>query len=163
MKKILSLAIFATIACIASAQVPATEKLIDCQIYLYCDDEGELFVNGLPVIKATDYQRVFESKVPLKRGDIITATVKDKQGGPGGFWAILVLKNNAPLAASKDFEYTTAPNPDWRTNPALTGFKKPRLSRLDNFALGNAKNPQRAWSQQADRNFETLHFKFVVP
>ena len=172
MKTLLLLILVAVLPCITIAQAPSTpqplvptnaQQPVECQVYLYCDDLGELFINGVSALKATDYERVFDAKLPLKRGDIITASVTDKQGGPGGFWAILILKNNIPLAASKDFRYTTAPKPDWRTNSSLDGFRQPQLSPLKNFALGTAKNPQRAWSQPSDRHFATLHFKYVIP
>ena len=172
MKTLLSLLLLSFLPCVSSAQTQTTpqplasksaQEPVECQVYLYCDDEGELFINGVSALKATDYQRTFEAKLSLKRGDIITASVTDKQGGPGGFWAILILKNNVPLAASKDFRYTTAPNPDWRTNPSMDGFRQPQLSPLKKFALGNAKNSQRGWSQPSDRHFATLHFKYVVP
>lgn len=149
-------------ASIMSPQLLAAE-LGMCHVFMLCDDEGELFVNGKSVLKANDYQRTFTAQVVIQSGDVLAATVTDKQGGSGGFWSILILRDDKTLVASKDFSYNVAPNPDWKTDVAMKGFKKPRLSLLKDRAMGNVKKPDKAWSQEVDRTYGTLNFKCVVP
>lgn len=161
----LSLSAFAQ-APLAPPKLPgkAMEEATECQIYMYCDDMGELYVNGTSILRSADWTTSHAVKHPLKKGDVITANVTDKQGGPGGRFAIVILKNEVPIVTAKNFRYATEGKGDWQTNPAIIGFKKPNLTPLTSMALpGGVKNVQSAWAEKKDGNIATIYFKCVVP
>ena len=132
------------------------------QAHVYCDDVGELFVNGSSVLKMDNWTKPFEVPLKIAKGDVITALVKDAQGGPGGAFSILVLRDDKVFLDVKDFRYATNPKPDWQTNPSMAGFRWPEFSPLTTISLGNAKNLQKAWTEPRDQRFGTIYFKTVV-
>jgi len=132
------------------------------QAHVYCDDVGELFVNGNSVLRMDNWTKPFEVALEIKKGDVITAIVKDAQGGPGGAFSILVLRDDKNFIDIKDFRYATDPKPDWQTNPSMAGFRWPEFSPLTTISMGNAKNLQKAWTDPKDRRFGTIYFKTIV-
>ena len=133
-----------------------------CKVYLFCDDTGELFVNGRLILKATNWTKPFETDLDLKRGDIITVTVTDAQGGPGGAFSILVMRESKTFLDVKDFRYAVKTDPDWKETPSMSDFRRPDFFPLTTISMGNAKNLQKAWTTPKDRRFGTIYFKSVV-
>ncbi len=140
----------------------AEETASQYHAHVYCDDVGELFVNGNLVLKMDNWTKPFEAALKLKKGDVITAIVKDAQGGPGGAFSILVLRDNKNFLDVKDFRYATDPKPGWQTNPSMAGFRRPEFSPLTTISLANVKNLQKAWTEPKDRRFGTVYFKTIV-
>lgn len=151
---------------IAQGQVTAqpSSPATDCEVYISADDNFELFVNGKPTWKGDDYANVLKTTIPLQGGDVIVVTVTDKQGGPGGHFAGVVLRGNTVLATSKDFRYSVEPAPGFATNTSMQNWRSPSLEPLPlSFGLGPERQPKKAWTQKSDRKFGVVHFKFVVP
>ncbi len=143
---------------------PGAPPASDCPVYILADDSFELFINGKPEWKESDYQNIVQKTLSLRRGDVVTVTVTDIQGGLGGSFAVLILRGNATLASSKDFRYTVKPPPDFATSPSLQGLRTPDLEPLPkSFGLGAEKQPKKAWTQKSDRKFGEVHFKYVIP
>jgi hypothetical protein len=143
-----------------SPSTPATT----CRVHILADDSFELFINGKLEWKASDYENVIHKELPLRRGDVVVVSVTDKQGGQGGIFAAIILRNNAVLASSKDFRYAVEASSDFSTNPSLQNLRVPDLTPLQkSFGLGPEKQPKRAWTQKSDRKYGVVHFKYVVP
>ena len=142
------------------ASSPATAQ----QLHILAADSFELFVNGTPTWQASDYQNVLHKELQLKRGDVLVIAVTDKQGGQGGTFAAVILRDNALLASSKDFRYTVEAAPDFTTSASVQKLRVPDLNPLSlSFGLGPDKQPKRAWTQRSDREYGVVHFKYVVP
>jgi hypothetical protein len=156
---------FATVLCMTSALAQSTTtSATDCQVYVSADDSFELFINGKLVWKDSQYDKVIQKPLPLQRGDVVTITVTDQQGGLGGHLAAVILRSDTVLASSKDFRYTVDPATDFKTNPSLQNLRSPALEPLPlSFGLGAKKQPKKAWIQKSDRNAGMVYFKFVVP
>ena len=144
----------------AHAQTPPS---LDCEFFVSADDSFELFINGESTWKSGDYQNVVKKTIPLRRGDVVVFTVTDQQGGLGGHFAAVILRDNEVVASSKDFRYTVDPAPGFTTSPSVQKLRAPDLEPLQkSFGLGPEKQPKRAWTQKSDRNFAVVHFKHVV-
>ena len=151
---------------IAHAQLPKTPSspAAACECYILADDSFELFINGKLTWHASDYQNVVQKTLSLRRGDVVVVSVTDKQGGLGGMFAAVILRDDAVLASSKDFRYTVEPRPDFTTNRSLLNLRVPDLTPFQkSFGLGPDKQPKQAWSQKSDRQYGLVHFKYVVP
>ena len=149
----------------AKAQTPAATPApaTDCQFHVLADDSFELFINGKLTWKSDDYQNIVQKTIPLRRGDVVVFSVTDKQGGPGGCFAALIVRANAILASSKDFRYSVKPTSDFTTSTSIQNLRMPDLEPLKrSFGLGPDKQPKRAWTQKSDRTFAVAHFKYVV-
>jgi hypothetical protein len=154
------------VSVLARAQSPnaTPTPATPCQFHILADDSFELFINGKPTWQASDYQHVLQKELPLRRGDVVVVTVTDKDGGQGGAFAAVLLRDNALLASSKDFRYTVAAPADFTTSPSLLNLRVPELTPLQrSFGLGPDKQPKRAWTQKSDRKYGVVHFKYVVP
>jgi hypothetical protein len=166
MNRILTLFIASLVLATARAQLPTSPlaPATDCQFYIWADDSFELFINGKMTWKADDYEHVVQKSIPLRPGDVVVVSVTDKQGGPGGGFAAVILRDNGVLASSKDFHYTVNPPPDFTTSPNVQNVRLPDMAPLQrSFGLGPEKQPKKAWSQKSDRKFGVVHFKYVVP
>ena len=166
MKKLLLLLASLLVSTISQGQVtaPPPSPAKDCEFHISADDSFELFVNGRPTWKGDDYAHVLKSTIPLHGGDVIVITVVDKQGGPGGHFAGVILRGNNLLATSKDFRYSVEPTPGFATSPNMQNWRSPSLDPLPlSFGLGPERQPKKAWTQKSDRKFGVVHFKFVVP
>ncbi len=159
--------LFATVLCMTSALAQSAKNLApagDCEFYISADDSFELFINGKSTWKASDYDKVVQKKIPLQHGDVVAVTVTDQQGGLGGHFAAVILRNDTVLASSKDFRYTVDPPADFATSPSLQKLRTPAFDVLPlSFGLGAKRQPKKAWSQKSDRNSGMVYFKFVVP
>ena len=154
------------ISVLAHAQSPKdpSASATPCQLHILADDSFELFINGKPAWQASDYQNVLHKEFSLRRGDVVVVSVTDKQGGQGGTFAAVLLRDGALLASSKDFRYTVTAPADFTTNPSLQNLRVPELTPLQkSFGLGPDKQPKRAWTQKSDRKYGVVHFKYVVP
>ena len=144
----------------SATPAPAT----DCQFYIWADDSFELFINGTLTWKADDYEHTVQKTIPLRPGDVVVVSVTDKQGGPGGRFAAVILRANAVLASSKDFRYTVKPQPGFTASPSMENLRMPDLQSCQlSFGLGPEKQPKKAWSQKPDHKYGVVHFKYVVP
>ena len=154
------------ISVLAHAQSPKdpSASATPCQLHILADDSFELFINGQSAWQASDYQNVLHKEFSLRRGDVVVVSVTDKQGGQGGTFAAVLLRDGAVLASSRDFRYTVAAPADFTTNPSLQNLRVPELTPLQkSFGLGPDKQPKRAWTQKSDRKYGVVHFKYVVP
>jgi len=132
------------------------------KVYLFCDDIGELFVNGRSALRDTNWTRPFEKDVELKKGYVVAVTVTDAQGGPGGTFSILIMKGDKTFLDVKDFRYAVRTDPDWKESPSMSDFRRPEFSPLTTISMANVKNLQKAWTAPKDRRFGTIYFKSVV-
>jgi hypothetical protein len=166
MKQLLALFFVSLFLATARAQLPITASApaADCQFYIWADDSFELLINGKKTWQADDYEHVVQKTIPLRPGDVLVVSVTDKQGGPGGGFAAVILRDNAVLVSSKDFHYTVKPAVDFTTSPDMQNLRMPDLQPLNrSFGLGPEKQPKKAWTQKSDRKFGQVHFKYVVP
>lgn len=162
----LSLPLLLSLVIQVYAQSPSPNGRVvgDCQFYVWADDSFEMFINGQPVWDASDYQNVVQKSIPISRGDVLTISVTDKQGGIGGRFAILIINDDKVLASTQDFRYTVNPPPQFTTSASMQNLRVPQFEpSLKSFGLGPDKQPKMAWTQKSDRKFGTVHFKYVVP
>jgi hypothetical protein len=156
---------FATALCITSALAQSPQSSATaCQVYVSADDSFELFVNGTSAWKDSQFDKVVNKTILLKRGDVVTVTVTDQQGGQGGHFAAVLLRGESVVASSKDFRYTVDPAADFKTSSNIQGLRAPALETLQlSFGLGAKKQPKKAWTQKSDRNTGMVYFKLVMP
>jgi hypothetical protein len=160
---ILAVILFSSLAGAQSPNADANPASA-CQLHILADDSFELFVNGKSAWVGDDYQKVLHKELSLRRGDVLVVSVTDKQGGPGGSFAAVLLRDNAVIASSKDFRYTVNPAAGFTTSASLQNLRMPDLTPLQkSFGLGPEKQPKQAWSQKSDRKYGVVHFKYVVP
>ena len=164
MKKIAALLATSFLFATVQAQtLPTAAPATDCQFHVWADDSFELFINGKLLWSASEHENVVQKTIPVRRGDVLVFSVTDKQGGPGGRFAALILRDNAVLASSKDFRYTVNPVPGLTTSPSVQNLRMPDLEPLQkSFGLGPERQPKKAWTQKSDRKFGVVHFKHVV-
>ena len=157
-------ALFAALLCLlplqAFAQVAALQEF---NVRMLADDESELFVNGMKVFTTAKFNEVYQTTLYLRAGDIITASVKDLQGGEGGFLLFVASHKNAEVFNAADFKYSVVVEPGWQTTPSLVGFNPPVLKPSSRTEFTGAKNLQSVWSRKQDQRYATVHFKYVVP
>ena len=165
----------ACLTCFAAAQAPATTQAVtslgasqteECEIAININDSGEIYLNGISVLKCPQWEKAYQAIINVKKGDVLTAIVNDVQGGASPGLAILVfkkLKPNKPFLTSKDFRYATSVKPDWQTNPTITGFRRSALKTLQGIILSNKAGAEAAWPEEKDRHFVTTFYKCIVP
>ena len=145
MNKILTLFVSLLLLATIRAQLPSATPApaTDCQFHIWADDSFELFINGKLTWKSDDYEHIVQKTIPLRGGDVVAVTVTDKQGGPGGRYAALIIRGNAVLASSKDFRYSVNPTSDFTINPNIQNLRVPDLEPLQrSFGLGPDKQPE---------------------
>lgn len=117
-------------------------------------------MNGAPHLKA-NYPRVSSEIIPVKKGDVISIELTNRKGDTE--LVLVAFRDNQPVLDISKFKYVSAADPDWKTNPDLTGYKVPLLKPRKNFAMGNVKEPPTAQPLKEDAKFKKHFFKYVVP
>jgi len=98
-----------------------------CRIRFFCDNEGDLYINGSKVCSGVNYSAGWVGNVKLSDGDVITVDAKDhdppgRRCTAGMFLAI--VRDATTVLSTKDLRYTLA-RPDgerWRTDPTVAGL-----------------------------------------
>jgi len=127
--------------------------------YIRTNDRGMVYVNGtamIPLPKDGGAQRLF-----IRSGDIVTVELKKRD--PLIRFALEVFRGNSSIISAKDFLYTSAPDPDWKTTTSTSGYRPVDTSKLRDQALGNISAPLAATPKGSDEKFDRLYFKYVVP
>lgn len=127
--------------------------------YIRTNDSGMVYVNGTPMIplpKDGGAKRLF-----IRSGDIVTVELKKKSALLR--FAMEVFRDNRSIISAKDFLYTSAPDPDWKTTTNTSGYRPVDTSKLRDRALGNITAPLAATPKGADEKFDRLYFKYIVP
>lgn len=145
----------------AVAQAAKSSPGIEHLAYVLCDDHGWVFLNGKAVLETS---KVAPYKLPivLRKGDVLGVVVADKQKGKAGQFAIQILLDNKVVAIAKDFSYSVAPDPDWKTTTDFFGWRRPAM-RTMKTPLGNEASPQSGWAQPQDEKYERVYFKYIIP
>jgi hypothetical protein len=135
----------------------------DFVIYAVADDEFQLFINGTKILSARDRFNAQSTKFALARGDVITAIVKDDQGGQSGVFGLVIFKGNRDVISTAQFKYTAKePAKDWATSKSMDGFRTPKIF-VGKVGMGSERSPRFAWSQKPDQVYGIVYFKYVVP
>ena len=142
----------------------ATDTSMKCKVLLHADDKFEFFVNGNSVWSGSDYQKILQKEISLRKGDVIVVRVTDLQGGKGGLFAIVIKYSNKVLLRTRDFRYSVDPPDDFLTSSNLKGTRVSDLGRLAlSFGLGRSEQPKKAWTHRSDRMHGVVAFKCIVP
>lgn len=136
-----------------------SQRLDELTVYMMCNDEGGVDVNGVrefgtPVRGGT-------KRLLVRSGDVITLTLAKRKGSIA--FAVEMFRGNASVISAKDFSYSTAPNPDWKTSKKMDGFTAVTTVKMREMSLGNITAPLAATVKGTDEKFNRLFFKYVVP
>jgi hypothetical protein len=135
------------------------DRVKELSVQMWCYDFGTVWVNGNPAMSGK-YPNVESGRIFVRSGDVVTAEVSNKGGVlEFGFEA---FNGNKPTLSAKDFSYSKAPDPDWKTNPNMFGFRSPLEKMKREFPLGSVANPIFATPQKEDEGFKKIHFKCVI-
>ena len=160
MKWILPVMLFLT--SMLQAQNKKEPAVQEFTLFMFADDWATVRVNGNEVLFAA-FPETKNTKVNLRKGDIITISVEDRQGGKGGALRAYLFQGNSAVVTSADFRYQEAPDRSWMTTPSMFGFKSPQVKKIGNAVLENVKNVEEVWAQPQDQKFARLFFKYVMP
>jgi hypothetical protein len=86
---------------------------VDMSMYLTCDNQFELFVNGAKVCSGSDWQTTYKCDAKVSVGDVIAIDGRDS-GGPAAFIGVF---NGVPTKPS-DWRCieTNSPDANWNSN-----------------------------------------------
>jgi hypothetical protein len=135
----------------------------DFEIFATADDEYELFLNGTKILSGRDRFKAQSTKLALGHGDVLTAIVKDDQGGQSGEFGVLIFRGGREVISTAQFKYTVkTPPADWVTSKSTDGLRPPKVFN-GKVGMGTHRAPKFAWSQKSDQVYATVYFKYVVP
>jgi len=123
---------------VAHPSVPAG-RYYAAKIYVCCDDEFVMCVNGNEIMKGTDFGLVYSKDYRLAKGDVITVLAKDRGGGRGFSCVIRFGKRRTATTASGWTAYVAASEIEW-FKPQGIARTYPVIPRPQCAGPGRVKN-----------------------
>ena len=101
------------------------------KIFMTCDNEFDLYVNGEKVGKGDTWTTTYEFNTIVKSGDIIAIDGVDK-GGPAGFIGVF----NGKITKPADWKCSTQKSDNWNKN----NFDDSKWSSATSYGKNNGQN-----------------------
>jgi hypothetical protein len=140
---------------------PAPAIANGVEIFACADDEYTLFLNGREILSGQSPKDVQTTIVPLVKGDVLAAVVKDT-GGESPWFSLRVVRAGKTVLDAGDMRYLTTETLNWKTSKLVSNFKEPKVWTHEK-KLGTDSRPRAAWAGPKDANATTLYFKGVMP
>lgn len=142
-----------------SGKKNAGMRVEELMAHFRSDDTGTVAVNGTVVMNAPTKETV--RRIFLGKGDVLTVLLAKRKMNIS--FVMEIFRGNESIISARNFRYSPAPDPDWRTTAKLKGFQVSLTAPMKNFAFGNVREPLYAMPQEWDAGFPKLHFKYVMP
>lgn len=132
-------------------------------IFICCDDEFTLYVNGKWIGQGWGYVSLRSYKVQLAPGDVIAVRGRDNNAGRSAGLFCTVERRDQTLLSGKDWRCSAKASPTWTTTGYTAGDRPVSLSAIAPEHKAR-KFPNAAgqfmWSPETAG---VVHFKLVVP
>jgi len=147
----------------ATLATPAPAAGGGVQVLACADDEFTLFLNGREILAGSKPRRVESGLFSIVKGDVLTAIVKDKDGGGGEAWfSLRVVRDGKTALDAGDLRYLPSESLNWKTTKLLTGFRDPKIWTHEK-QMGTDPRPRAVWAGTKDAAASVLYFKGVMP
>jgi hypothetical protein len=101
------------------------------KIFMTCDNEFDLYVNGAKVGKGDTWTKTYEFNTVVNTGDVIAIDGVDK-GGPAGFIGVF----NGKITKPSDWKCSTQKSDNWNNN----NFDDSKWSLATSYGKNNQQN-----------------------
>ena len=136
-------------------------KVKEHTLYIWCNDFGDVSINGRTVLKAAKFGEIYTSRLFLKKGDVVAVELTNRTGEIS--MILELLRDGTSIASAANFCYKIQPPDDWKASPEIFGYRFPLIAAGSSLVMGNVKNPKKIIPQKEDGYPKKLYLKYVIP